>query len=472
MANHTARVRHTNLFLSLSLIWMTPFIPIANAYQNYVAKHLSHSSIICPSHVSRFIRSHSTVLSSTLSSSKNINDTSDQLHELACNCQSCRTSKLPSLSYLKSQSQRKSSTDMQQKLMISQKSLRGRNISARNARVRIPTISSALFLLSSLSLVKPTVSFASTPPTAKSLGGGQKDFQSSLKTYFPGSISNNGVMKRIMPILQKRGFTQSNTVLGSSLCSDEILDGTAPRTLLHSIHDSFGKGGIFSLGGLGGIPFVGKTGFAAFFGHCPDGGRVFITYGPHVGVSSGDGTVGRVERVGQGGRITASCGAALGAYNAILDRRSGGMSNKSGGGVEGEQFDLQQQFIIQKLNERMEKGNFFNDVVASTNNSSSDGGSGSKNKEIAAVTQYMYNIIDDLMSAQIRTFTNNNPGFFDNILEVVLMGGIVINSGKYEASPRAPDYFQPLSMKAVNVGGITDLHEDAFGDLPTPNEKV
>lgn len=42
----------------------------------------------------------------------------------------------------------------------------------------------------------------------------------------------------------------------------------------------------FNLGGLAGIPFTGKTGFAAFHSHMPEDGGLFILYASHVGVSS------------------------------------------------------------------------------------------------------------------------------------------------------------------------------------------
>jgi hypothetical protein len=38
------------------------------------------------------------------------------------------------------------------------------------------------------------------------------------------------------------------------------------------------------MGGLGGLPFVGKTGFKAYSSHVPKDGHIFILFAPHVGI--------------------------------------------------------------------------------------------------------------------------------------------------------------------------------------------
>ena len=45
------------------------------------------------------------------------------------------------------------------------------------------------------------------------------------------------------------------------------------------------------MGGLGGIPFVGKSGYGAFASHAPENGHIFIGYGPHVGITE-EGEIG------------------------------------------------------------------------------------------------------------------------------------------------------------------------------------
>jgi hypothetical protein len=51
------------------------------------------------------------------------------------------------------------------------------------------------------------------------------------------------------------------------------------------------------MGGLGGIPFIGKVGFGAFSAHVPIGGNLFILFAPHVGVTP-DGKIGKYARDG------------------------------------------------------------------------------------------------------------------------------------------------------------------------------
>ena len=70
----------------------------------------------------------------------------------------------------------------------------------------------------------------------------------------------------------------------------------------------------FNLGGLGGIPYTGKTGMAAYASHIPADGASFIYFGPHVGIHS-DGSIGIIHREHQHG-ATYSCGALL----SVLER--------------------------------------------------------------------------------------------------------------------------------------------------------
>ena len=51
------------------------------------------------------------------------------------------------------------------------------------------------------------------------------------------------------------------------------------------------------LGGLGGLPFVGKTGFKAYSHHVPHDGNLFIVFAPHVGIAD-DGLIGKISRAG------------------------------------------------------------------------------------------------------------------------------------------------------------------------------
>ena len=52
------------------------------------------------------------------------------------------------------------------------------------------------------------------------------------------------------------------------------------------------------MGGLAGIPFIGKVGYNAFTSHMPEGGNLVVLFAPHVGCSP-EGDLGSYLRDGQ-----------------------------------------------------------------------------------------------------------------------------------------------------------------------------
>lgn len=206
-------------------------------------------------------------------------------------------------------------------------------------------------------------------------------------------------------------------------------------------------GGVFNLGGLGGVPFVGKSGFGAFLSHVPVKGKVVILYGPHVGISN-EGVVGKVERVGQSSP-SGTCGAAVGAYKAI----------KAGGrGTVNDNFDYQEEFIIDELTPKLQT------LLEQQKNSGAVNGFVNANTAIAAVTCNMFDIVNDVMETQVEAALEK-PGFWDKVSEVVLLGGIVVNRGHGAGLVGGDDYFQPLQFKAINKNGEVDMWDQVFGDL-------
>ena len=91
------------------------------------------------------------------------------------------------------------------------------------------------------------------------------DFDAMVKDNFPGAISNKELELKCVSLLAARGFHDTNTLLATSLCCDE---------LARRLEDDFGKiyGSTFALGGLAGFPFAGITGFGAMVSHVPDDG--------------------------------------------------------------------------------------------------------------------------------------------------------------------------------------------------------
>lgn len=96
-----------------------------------------------------------------------------------------------------------------------------------------------------------------------------------------------------------------------SICPDEINHEEGDITSELAKH--FGE--IFALGGLAGIPFSGKTGFAAYAHHLPVGGNIFVLFAPHCAVSKA-GRCGYYLREGQREESTA-CGALIGAFERV-----------------------------------------------------------------------------------------------------------------------------------------------------------
>ena len=78
-------------------------------------------------------------------------------------------------------------------------------------------------------------------------------------------------------------------------------------------------GEVYPLGGLGGIPFTGKSGWSALSKHVPANGNIFALYAPHVGISK-DGKVGQIHRPGQQ-KATATCAVGTRAYKALKNAR-------------------------------------------------------------------------------------------------------------------------------------------------------
>eukprot|EP00934_Nitzschia_sp_Nitz4_P008755 Nitzschia sp. Nitz4//scaffold127_size64804//54925//55860//NITZ4_006187-RA/size64804-augustus-gene-0.55-mRNA-1//1//CDS//3329534783//8745//frame0 len=131
-----------------------------------------------------------------------------------------------------------------------------------------------------------------------------------IKHVFPGAQPLGALVAKVSGILWNKGFHRANTMVATSLCCDEL---TRP------LESAFGYqhyGDHFSMGGLAGFPFGGRTAFGAMAAHIPDKGHCLVVYGPHVGVDL-NGTVGTVERRGCDDP-GACCGSATAASKVVL----------------------------------------------------------------------------------------------------------------------------------------------------------
>jgi len=223
-------------------------------------------------------------------------------------------------------------------------------------------------------------------------------------------------MDKALHEMGKYGVHKENSIYGQSCCPDEINGDRGHLPKLMATH----YGHSFPLGGLGGAPFGGKTGFGAFSHHVPDNGNVIIVFGPHIGFSI-DGEAGKFLRTGQAALSTA-CGALVAAYNQCL----------SGQGWGREPRDEQQAWLRTKLRH-------FCPHAAMAGN-----------PMVEMVTK-AYEVIEEEMLSIVNTnFGSGN---------LVLLGGIQINM-PYPL----PGYWLPkhFSIRSANMAPI-DLMPLAFG---------
>jgi hypothetical protein len=209
-----------------------------------------------------------------------------------------------------------------------------------------------------------------------------------IKRTYPNAKDGSDLTSFCMNELKnKHQFDPDKTILGTSVCSDEIVPPATKFT------DQIGNSSAFHFGGLGGYPFAGATGFAAFAGHIPDNGFAIILYGPHIGISS-SGTIGYVQRKGQSAETTC-CGALMASIGKI----------KAGHGITADtEMDFQQWTLEKTLSAHSET--IIKDSVP-----------------LVKATDEIYNSIDN----RIKQLLSLSEQHFQN-KTVALIGGIVINT--------------------------------------------
>jgi len=237
----------------------------------------------------------------------------------------------------------------------------------------------------------------------------------ALHKHFPGALPGEAVNNRIKSLLRGKefGFNKANTLLGFSLCPDEI--NHEPGCLVDLMKQEWGH--MFPLGGISGAPFVGVTGFGAFSHHVPDDGNIIIIFGPHVAVSA-EGLVGKTLREGQN-HLSTACGAVIGAYNAC----SASMNNNTSEEVDYDPVDMQMGWIKSQLEAHVEL------VQAQPN-------------PMAALAFQAY----EMVKAKMGKIVNLDFGSG----KLVLIGGIQINM------PHPfQEHFLPLSFEILQKGKPT-----------------
>ena len=248
-----------------------------------------------------------------------------------------------------------------------------------------------------------------------------------VRSYFPGAMRNEDAIKGVVHIAEGLGMNEVNTLFAYSVCPDEINHDHAD--LAYVLHNHFGPS--FSLGGLGGIPFSGKTGFGAYASHVPDDGYIFVLFAPHCAVSPKtyasdmqftpeEHICGYYHRLGQK-QLSTACGACLGAYKAVKNMDSlPQMSILS--------RDSQMDYIKQLLYENKPR-------IAAASNAARE--------------------ITDIMFEHIRDYIMDIVDYekFIKHRKIALLGGIQINV-------QPDDYFEPRVFIVLDDHGTHDHLEE------------
>jgi len=232
----------------------------------------------------------------------------------------------------------------------------------------------------------------------------QRKFDQLVKKEFPNARDAKDTSVHFLGKMQiEYQLDVSRVLMATSVCSDDI---NVPSTTFFNV--LFGP---FVMGGLGGIPFVGKTGMTAYAHHIPDEGSAFIFYGPHIGITL-DGELGKMYRP----RMEAK-GNSCGALMLALDR-----FQKDGYRPLLNEDDYQQM----KLEESLLP--YRAEILASEN-------------PAKAITEATYGIIDQ----KIRQYVQTCKDEF-HVEKVTLLGGIIINTDY-----GLDDYFDARNFEVIDL---------------------
>ena len=250
--------------------------------------------------------------------------------------------------------------------------------------------------------------------------------------HFPGAWAGQDVFLKATRTLERHGFEADNTLLALSVCPDEINHQIGDLT--DHLHQYFGQ--TFHLGGLGGIPFTGKTGFSAFSNHVSKAhdGNCFIVMAPHIGLSSAK-HLGMYTTSDDTERT--ACGAAVGALQYCLN-------NKEIPPLDSDDFDYQEDYIIRQINQVQDE------ILLQE----------SENAVQRTLAHHMWKISKTKLDQVINTdFGGSNSKLGD-------LTGVVVYM------PRAHgDLFQPLTFDMyLKDGTVVSVFEETFGPPKVPTK--
>jgi len=301
-----------------------------------------------------------------------------------------------------------------------------RLLSARDARVLTPLKGMCLAEMF-LNIIQPAYAYAATDGNDNN----NNKAVNPITMYFQSSASISNIaagLKKVLP-----GFTRSNTLLCTSLCSDEV-----NADFIDVLSNNYGRN--FNLAGLGGVPFVGYSGMGAAVSHIPDQGNIIIVVGSHVGYSPVKELLGKVKRRGRQ-KLSGACGAAIGALAKVKE----GVTNKDSDNnnedkkqqppkdIMDQIQDIQEDYIIEQLIASPNKPKDFSDETDA----------------IAWVTYEVLKIAQDRLKSILNPITRS-PSF--STANLVVLGGILINKGE-----EGEDAFQPVTFEVSGVDYFDDF---------------
>lgn len=216
------------------------------------------------------------------------------------------------------------------------------------------------------------------------------DIETLVKKEYPSAVLYQNFIKEFSKELKdKYKIDVSNLTPACCSCSDEINRTTDNMHIL---------GNEFIMGGLAGLPYVGKTGIKAFAHHIKEQGIALIFYAPHIGMTD-YGELGKVLRKNQS-HYSSTCGA----LSLALERFK---SNISYHHTDNDDDDFQQMHLEHVLEKH--KDTFLR----------------SKNP-IKEITDITYNIIEQEILRLIHTCKKDFK-----LKKVILVGGVIINTSPY-----------------------------------------
>jgi len=188
-----------------------------------------------------------------------------------------------------------------------------RDESGRNSRIACTLATALLLGYAALRQTNKTNSPEHSDEAAEAFAVPQHWIAHKIaKSHFPGLICGATAQNRILMALKPFGLTRKNSIYGQSIDPEEVTSDSASLPSL--LTQYYGRA--FWLGGIGGAPFAGKTGFAAFARSMPDDGNVVLLFGPHIGYSP-LGEPGYFLRAGQA-NASACCGVINYAYRQCM----------------------------------------------------------------------------------------------------------------------------------------------------------